>query len=61
MTHARVIFEMKFERYEEVPPLEAAKIIENAKKYKRRRIIIYNIIKLSRLYQGVFLYNIFFT
>lgn len=34
MTQARGSFEMKFERYEEVPATEAAKIIENAKKLK---------------------------
>ncbi|ERI92239.1 translation elongation factor G [Clostridiales bacterium oral taxon 876 str. F0540] len=34
MTQARGIFEMKFERYDEVPALEASKIIENAKKLK---------------------------
>lgn len=34
MTQARGTFEMKFERYDEVPALEASKIIENAKKLK---------------------------
>ena len=34
MTQARGTFEMKFERYEDVPPTEAAKIIENAKREK---------------------------
>lgn len=34
MTQARGSFEMRFERYEEVPAMEAAKIIENAKKLK---------------------------
>ena len=34
MTQARGFFEMRFERYEEVPAGEAAKIIENAKKLK---------------------------
>lgn len=32
MTQARGDFSMKFERYEEVPSLEASKIIENVKK-----------------------------
>lgn len=32
MTQGRGSFSMKYERYEEVPPAEAAKIIENAKK-----------------------------
>ena len=31
MTQARGSFTMKFERYEEVPPADAKKIIENAK------------------------------
>lgn len=34
MTQARGSFTMSFERYEEVPAMEAAKIIENAKKLK---------------------------
>lgn len=34
MTQARGSFEMRFERYEEVPASEAAKIIENSKKNK---------------------------
>lgn len=34
ITQARGSFEMKFERYEEVPPLEASKIIENSKRLK---------------------------
>ncbi len=34
ITQARGSFEMRFERYEEVPALEAGKIIENAKKLK---------------------------
>lgn len=34
ITQARGSFEMKFERYEEVPALEAGKIIENSKRLK---------------------------
>jgi elongation factor G len=34
ITQARGNFEMRFERYDEVPPLEVGKIIENAKKFK---------------------------
>lgn len=34
ISQARGSFEMRFERYDEVPPLEAAKIIENSKKYE---------------------------
>jgi len=34
MTQARGSFTMFFERYEEVPALEASKIIESAKKLK---------------------------
>lgn len=34
ITQARGSFEMKFERYEEVPASETAKIIENSKRLK---------------------------